>query len=202
MDPLGASNFAEYVNLALARNDDSPAVGFPERKDSYNGFKTWSTRGLEMLADQAALYYSAFGLKARRKGEPPLLIAILAPAAIEWAATFFAITRMGHATLLLSNRLPDDTIAALLKKADCGTIIHERKLQLGTNVVAVPIISSERLVEEVEAVSGLVCDPSIIDAKVDLCHICHSSGSTGIPKLFPLTHEDTMTKVARPDTIL
>lgn len=202
MDSREAENFVEYINSAFARNDDRPALGFPERKDSYNGFKTWSPRELGMLADRAAAHYSAFGIKARRQGEPALLIAILAPADIEWAATFFAITRMGHAALLLSNRLPDDTVAALLKKANCRTIIHERNLQLGMTVIAIPVISSERLAEEVEPAPHLVCDPSIIDPKVDLCHISHSSGSTGVPKLFPMTHEDTIIRVTRPNIFL
>ena len=87
-------------------------------------------------------YYSAYVLKARRKGGSPLLIAILAPATIEWAATFFAITRMGHASLLLSNRLPDDTDRSFVERRQtAGRLSMSRNLQLGMTVVAVPIVS-------------------------------------------------------------
>ncbi len=202
MDPVQAANFTEYVNLAVAKEDDRPVLGFPKVSDAYGGFKTWSPRGLGTLAGRAAAHYSAYGLKARRTGEPPLVVAILAPATLEWAATFFAIIRMGHTVLVLSTRLADDTVTALLEKADCRAIIHERNLQLGTSVTAMPIVSSERLSEELEISQDLVCDPSVIDAQGDLCYICHSSGSTGVPKLFPLTHEDTMGKVVRPPTLL
>ena len=195
MEPLDTSNLAEYINRAVSKGHNRPVLGFPAWPDAYNGFKTWSAQDLGTLADRSATFYAAYGLKARQKGESPLLVAIFAPGTIEWAATFFALARMGHAVLVLSSRLPDDVVAALLQKAGCRTIIHERHLELGMPVVSIPMISSTRLSQNARVDGQIVCDVSVIDVEADVCHVCHSSGSTGIPKLFPLTHQETTEKI-------
>jgi acyl-coenzyme A synthetase/AMP-(fatty) acid ligase len=195
MEPLDAPNYAEYINRVFSAQIDRPVLAFPEWPDAYNGFKRWSPRQIEVLADKAATHYVAQGLNVRRKGEPPLLVAIHTPGTLEWAATFFTLLRMGHSVLVLSARLPDDVVTALLQKAGCETIIHERALSLDQHVQLIPIVSSARLLQDSQYQKGLACDTNVIDPDVDISQICHSSGSTGIPKLFPSTHKEAMSNL-------
>lgn len=86
-------------------------------------------------------------------------------------------------------------MSALLDKAQCDMLIHGRRPELDTTapVVTIPICS---LTEPREPATAnpvqLECDPAVIDPERDMAWIPHSSGSTGIPKLFKLTHAHAM----------
>ena len=99
---------------------------------------------------------------------------------------------MGHSILVLSARLSDAVVEALLEKSGCQTIICERALHIDASFSQIPIVSAQRLQGEAKPESDLVCDPDSVDADLDVCCTAHSSGSTGVPKLFPATHDELM----------
>lgn len=90
MDPLEAPDQAEYTRRAFNVGLRT-VLAFPEEPYSQTGFKYYTNHELRQLTAKAADHYVSHGLKARRKGDSPLVIGIYAAGTIEWVVTFYAL---------------------------------------------------------------------------------------------------------------
>ncbi|KAF2722236.1 acetyl-CoA synthetase-like protein [Polychaeton citri CBS 116435] len=169
-----------------------PLIYYPvDNVDDYEGY-TAST--LSRFVDAAVWRYIRLGLQPADPTLPKAPVAaILAPSSLEVVVTFFALNRMGYATLFLSTRLTLHAWARLLGMADCGIIIASDRLQDTVRRIGeerecqyVPLIKREHY-HRVEAPDfERQCDPAKESGK--MAWILHSSGSTGLPKPIFLTN--------------
>lgn len=103
---------------------------------------------------------------------------------------------MGHTVLTLSSRLSEDYVTQLLVKSQADVVVHDRPFQRpAKHVKMFPLAREDELVSghkrpEME----VVCDPSVIRGD-DVLFINHSSGSTSLPKLLPITNDIWMTRM-------
>lgn len=99
MAAIESSTLAAYVQKALGASKEHPVLAFPKDPLGANNFHRYTVAELKQLADQAATQYVSHGLHPRQKGEKPLVVGVLAPGDIKWAATFLAVVQMGHTFL-------------------------------------------------------------------------------------------------------
>lgn len=74
-------------------------------------------------------------------------------------------------------------------------LIHDRRPKLSNTgaVVAIPICTlTNATIPATTDATQFQCDPAIINPEKDMAWIPHSSGSTGIPKLFKETQAHVM----------
>lgn len=99
MDPLDAPDQAEYTRLAF-EIEPREVLAFPEGPFATSGFKYYTNHELAQLTAKAGAHYISQGLKPRRKGDRPLVVAIYAAGTIEWLATFYALVRLTNRFVL------------------------------------------------------------------------------------------------------
>lgn len=197
-------NFAETLQNTLGKGGTHPVLAFPDGPQAQSGFKYYSQSDLDRLSKQAAAYYRSQGIQVRKRGEPPSRFTIFAYGTIEWAATFYALVRMGHTVVALSSRLSEEYIQGLLAKANADVLIHDRPVICKGDVASIKKVPlpTEQQLEALTPPSDteVFCDLSIID-KEDICYSCHSSGSTSLPKLFPVSHGEWLSRMKRVEYI-
>ena len=127
-------------------------------------------------------------------------MALLASTDLAYVITFFALSRLGYATLCLSNRLAPSACIALLDETGCDTVLPGRSKQV---ILLMTQVQQERPTKSVPFVRRDDFDKPGRDespvARVDIDRssvavILHSSGSTGLPKPIYLTHQRLMNK--------
>jgi acyl-CoA synthetase (AMP-forming)/AMP-acid ligase II len=126
-------------------------------------------------------------------------VALSGPSDLDYVVTLFSLSRLGYKILMLSPRLASPAIANLLKITGCTTVIHPH---LPTLISTISRASGE--------VPDLKLIPMIVRSQFDkpevpkelrfarsidkheerkkVAIICHSSGSTGLPKPIGQTH--------------
>lgn len=136
-------------------------------------------------------------------------MALLTPSDLSMVVTFFALSRLGYAVMMLSPRLSGEACVSLLDTVGCSTIIYGKAPSVRSTVADIlqrklvschPMLSKESLDNKAEiSTSFLVLhrnrNPEAQRNKVAL--ILHSSGSTGTPKPLFLTHGALMTHPLR-----
>jgi long-chain acyl-CoA synthetase len=134
--------------------------------------------------------------------EPSETIGLLLPNSAEWGAAYFAIIRAGGCVAPLDFTLGDEEVVGLLAAADCRRCITTRdraaRLRQAVRGAEPQLISIEAAVEPdhrasrtptARAVSG----PTVTAASV--ASLLFTSGTTGTPKIVPLTHRNLMHNV-------
>lgn len=189
-----AGTLREYFDICAASPDNHAVIAFPDAPDDVADLRYYTNQDVHRLALAAAQYYLNQGLGVAPTASS--IVGISAPGTLEWLATFMALTRLGYTILCLSPNLSDDVLAKLLEKADCKVLITDTAPQDGGVPSAVKTVSfiprnaldqplkSDDLASELEAIPV----PNI-------AFMWHSSGSTGLPKLMPLSQEDWMPRL-------
>lgn len=97
---------------------------------------------------------------------------------------------MGHTLLSLSSRLSEDYATQLLEKSQADVIIHDRPFVQPTKYLrSIPLAGQEQLESvHIRPEMEIVCEPSVIEGN-DVLFIHHSSGSTSLPKLLPVSND-------------
>lgn len=178
-----------------------PILAFPRTEDAYADFELFTAKEINDLADRTASHLISQGLKQLSK-EESLTIALLCPATTEYVATFLALVKLGYTIFLMSPRLSAPTIAALLAKTGCNLVIHTPGMITKLEEVpgqrmskALPLISREELRRAGTHAQATMYDTSNWANDTKIALIWHSSGSTGIPKVFPMTHSAVMARL-------
>lgn len=88
----------------------------------------------------------------------------------------------------MSPRLSDIVLAQLAEKGHTDVVISDRTIDtLASRTI--PVFTTRNPQDHAPApYNDLICDPSVVDVDQDVAWMAHSSGSTGIPKLFPTKH--------------
>lgn len=96
----------------------------------------------------------------------------------------------GHTLLTLSPRLSEDYVTRLLEKSQADIIIHDRPFVQPTKYLrSIPLAEEEQLSSvHTRPETELVCEPSVVE-EGDVLFIHHSSGSTSLPKLLPVSND-------------
>ncbi|KAI9651248.1 hypothetical protein NHQ30_001286 [Ciborinia camelliae] len=103
---------------------DAPLLAYPGSPRGRSDYVHYTAKDLDRFADHGANAYSSIGLVPDlEKGSDAEVIALLAPSNLDYVATIFALTRLGFAVLLLSNRLAPEAYISLLRKTQCKRII-------------------------------------------------------------------------------
>ena len=192
---------ADYICKCARRENQVPAIAFPRHGDGYGDFETFTAREINDLADRAAMLLIRQGL-TQLSEEKAVTVTLLGQGDPQYAAACLALAKLGYTVFLMSPRLSASAIAALLAKAECRLIMftENMKAKIGEvqtlrDIKALPMATRAEL-----NFDGAVFQPSNYDttswshsSKIAL--IWHSSGSTGIPKIFPLTQRDIITRL-------
>lgn len=188
---LQAASLPEYVQKGLQGTNEQPVLAFPKKIDGFSDFARYTTADLRQLTKDASSWYFSNGLKPRQKGDRALTVSVVARGNIDWVATFYAVASMGHCFSVISPRLSDATVAALVNKAEADLVIHQDR-EAVADAVSMKLIPIFQTANPQQCPSipaeQLWCDLAAVGPR-DLGWIAHSSGSTGIPKLFRTTQE-------------
>jgi acyl-CoA synthetase (AMP-forming)/AMP-acid ligase II len=177
--------FAQCYSSSFS-TEDHHVLAFPAHPDSQVGLKYYNNKDVLDLALRAETYYLNHGLKPASSGNS--VIGISAPGSIEWLASFIALTRLGYTILALSLRLSPEALSALLHISKCKVLVTEaaREMQL---LETIPFPDPGSLYDEVPNKSTPESAPP------DTAFIWHSSGTTGTPKLFPISQDAALARL-------
>ena len=210
MDVAEITNESDFI-LRAFQDGSREVTAFPKDPDARTNFKHYTVDEIRQLTIQAAAYYDAHGIRPRKKGEKPSIVGISTYSSIEWLATYYALVLqssmtdngeltsgaqvlMGHTVLILSSRLSKEVVEILLQNANANVLVYEPKLWPNEPSfdTGIPIVTSEQL-EPFPAMTQLtLCEQGTIDPDTDVVSIALSSGSTGVPKLLPQTHRNSV----------
>jgi len=150
-------------------------------------------RGLAAETERSAAGFAAAGIR------PGDVVPIIARNQAAWVTTMFGLIRAGALPAAVNWRLAEPEVAALLRQmrpaavvadADCTALAAGAAATLRTHVsemkelagMTPPAVAPERPVERLRGP-----EPAIL---------VHTSGTTGRPKLVPLTHEQLISAVS------
>jgi acyl-CoA synthetase (AMP-forming)/AMP-acid ligase II len=117
------------------------------------------------------------------------VVALLAPSNLDYVASIFALSRLGFAVLLLSNRLATEAYVSLLQKTNCRRIISSENhakavaaIQADMQITQCPLFKQSDYDIEPALYPRFPRQMSGPSASNRTAFIIHSSGSTGLPK--------------------
>lgn len=120
--------------------------------------------------------------------------------------TFFALSRLGYAVMMLSPRLSTEACGSLLQKVKCHTVLYGETPAIHATIEK---LLNEKGVSCRPIMKTFVASPQIIATHIqhgvrtslrrsnDIALILHSSGSTGVPKPMFLSHMALMSHPPR-----
>lgn len=191
--------------LEHARHLTTKALGFPRRH--VTDITYYSPQQIFGMAQRATEEYVSAGLP--RYHPSPAVVGLRVVSTIEWVVSFVALIRLGYTVLVLSPTIAPNKVGGLMDKANCSIVIDGtsitdeaaaeelRSTLQGEKKTVIPLTRLESLMHNVnEASARDEDDNDNVDetqrwSQINQTHpviILHSSGSTGVPKLFHKTH--------------
>lgn len=183
------------------RPNEIPTLAYPRDRNGYRNFEFFTPRQIDQFSSRVAARVAEMGLTRLTPGESAV-VALLGNSTVEYTSTFFALSRLGYTTFLLSPRLEPSALAALMVKANCKTVIYEESLQSKIKqtqelceLKSIPIVTRAKLDSK-----DVIIEPTsegdtgvVDDSRIGF--LWHSSGSTGLPKIFPMTQKSIMERL-------
>ncbi|KJR82998.1 uncharacterized protein SPSK_03912 [Sporothrix schenckii 1099-18] len=116
------------VNDLLARRvregPHSPFFAYPATPRGKDDYVHHTVGDIDRYADAAASLYLQSGVVPHHpSAQNAEVVALLAPSSVDYVVSMFALSRLGFAVLLLSNRLATEAIVNLLQKTQCTKMI-------------------------------------------------------------------------------
>ncbi|PQE04896.1 NRPS-like enzyme protein [Rutstroemia sp. NJR-2017a BBW] len=199
--PDNTSSLGEFLILddliTVRANDEEqvPILAYPRPGKGIADFECFTGRDLDRFIDHALKEYLRCGLAPVDNQ----VIALSGPSDLDYVVTLFSLSRLGYKTLMLSPRLAPPAIANLLKVTDCTSVIHPNLPTLISTISRaggeVPDLKLVSMVvrsqfDQPEVPKELRFARSIDkhEERKKVAIICHSSGSTGLPKPISQTH--------------
>jgi acyl-coenzyme A synthetase/AMP-(fatty) acid ligase len=178
-----------------------PILAVPRHEDGYGDFEAFTAREINDLADRAAMLLIRQGLAQLSEGKS-VTIALLGQGSAQYVATYLALAKLGYTVFLLSPRLSASTIAALLAKTDCRLVMFTEntkakieEVQALRELKTVPMATRPELTFDGAAFQASNYETASWSHSSKIGFIWHSSGSTGIPKIFPVTQQTLMARL-------
>ena len=136
------------------------------------------------------------------------MIALLGPPDLAYIITFFALARLGYASLCLSPRLAPNACEKLIRETGAIAIIPGENAQMASLVAQTQELLKIEITKLISredfdktASNELPFQRQKIDREVEKewpLAILHSSGSTGLPKPIYLSHRRLLMKIPAP----
>lgn len=196
---LDFDNLPDYFRAVGKASPSRPVLGFQDpNSESGAGFRLYTAVEILDLANVAQRYYDTtrIQLPSTTNGESDdPVAAIAAYGNVNWAATFIALVRLGFTVLVLSPRLSNEALEALLRKTNTTTFVYGDHIEpnLFQDFNATPIISIEELEKGLDFQNLESFPGKQLVAKTGF--IWHSSGTTGLPKTFPISQTVAVARV-------
>lgn len=190
-----------YFELLRKSTTQEPTVGFKVG----DAIHTYTPRQILEVSDAAYPYYLKELGRAEERwkdDEEAPVIGILAYANIQWAATFLALSRLGYVVLSITHTLPKASREQLLVKTKCQALVWGSPLSQPDDgkIQAIPIIPLDQLKGDSALTEDQRADMTRLPKRIpSIAVIIHSSGSTGVPKTFPLIQTALMSRITSPD---
>ena len=199
-------NINAFIDDQAHSIPDQAAVGFAEpSQDSRDNSKPWSHSIFTFAQVRtascalAALLHREHGDQVAQSGT----VALLCPSTPEFLIVWLALTRLGHAVLLIAPQCPPPAVASLCESCDVRFIFYDgiyshlateavKVSQAGTKLTAIALPLGPQL-----KIAELLCSHSTDNAitlssdcqPTDVAYLHHTSGtSSGVPKPIPQTH--------------
>lgn len=179
----------EYIARAIDRYGEAPALGLRDAQPELR----WSFRELGQQVDLAARHLAARGVA---HGDRVLLWGTNRP---QWAATFFALMRLGAVAVPLDYRSAPDFIVRLAEQTRPKAFVVDSALAEGFESDVGPRV----LLEDLFAAPppGAALPPQAGDPD-DLVEVVFTSGTTGEPKGVMISNRNLLANIAAIGQIL
>ncbi|KAK9418022.1 hypothetical protein SUNI508_08451 [Seiridium unicorne] len=190
------------------------ALGFPGQHATDIAYYT--PRDLFKMARKAAQIYTKAGLSGTARSRQAV-VALRGKSTIEWVVSSIALIELGYTIFAVSPGLAPKTVAILMEKVNCSTVIDGTSM---TDKGATEALRNTPQMAQKTVISLLGLD-RLSDTRAentedngeniqnghdntqrwshispsDIALILHSSGSTGQPKLIPKTHNAVMSRL-------
>ncbi|KAG4425536.1 hypothetical protein IFR04_001233 [Cadophora malorum] len=199
--PIGVTVRSLYTVDDLLYNrsqtiPDVPLVAYPATARSRADYVHYTAKDLDRFADHGARKFASMGLIPQGSGSKTEVIALLAPSNLDYVASIFALSRLGFAVLLLSNRLATEAYVHLLKGTNCRRIVNSENLSKAVasirselDITSYPLLAQPDYDVRNAAIPRFPRRIGSSDQSRKTAFIIHSSGSTGYPKPIFQTHE-------------
>ncbi|KAL4869522.1 hypothetical protein BDV12DRAFT_185205 [Aspergillus spectabilis] len=180
----------QLVRHRASLGPSQPVVYYPRTGIEYSKF---SLQQLDIFAFRVAKILARVVPPRTTSSETPTVIALLGPSDLNYLVLLLALTKLGHAGLLLSTRISVEAHVSLVERTNAQHIfVHDylkdtaRNVQERTPALQLHDIPSEECYDY--PISDNTIDTNLLphlDPEVETKHlawIIHSSGSTGLPK--------------------
>ena len=192
---------AEYIHHAASASNQVPVLGLPRHDQSYSEFESFSAKQLDDLANTFAVCYVELGLK-RLDAKESGVVGLLGPANLDYMASFLALAKLGYTIVVISPRLAVSSLVALLAIADCGAVICKHNMYVKAEemweeqgIKSIPLLNRATLHSGKPPLAYTPPPSDYFSESSKPGFILHSSGSTGLPKLFPMTHSVILERI-------
>ncbi|KAM3076421.1 hypothetical protein ACMFMG_007240 [Clarireedia jacksonii] len=185
----------DLITIRASDEEQVPILAYPRPGKGIADFECFTGRDLDRFIDHSLKEYLKCGL-APVDNEA---IAISGPSDLDYVVTLFSLSRLGYKILMLSPRLAPPAIANLLKVTDCRAVIHPDLPNLTSTISRargeVPDLRLVQMVVRFQFDKPEVSKELRFARSIDrheerkkIAIICHSSGSTGLPKPVGQSH--------------
>ncbi|KAL6230802.1 hypothetical protein BDW75DRAFT_234132 [Aspergillus navahoensis] len=180
----------ELVRHRASLGPSQPVVYYPRTGIEYSEFPL---QHLDVFAYRVAKILAEKIPPRKSSSESPNVVALLGPSDLSYLVLLLAVTKLGHAGLLLSTRISVEAHVSLIERTNAQHIfVHDSLKDTAAKVSErVPALQVHGIPSE-ESYDYPVPDERIdtnllshLDPEVETKHlvwIIHSSGSTGLPK--------------------
>ena len=180
----------DLLRYATVQPDPRPGIGFPREQDPAD-IDMYSVKQLHEYVVAAAKHFVGSGLQPIVP-EKTKVVGLYNLANINSVVTFFALSRLGYTIFLISPCMQASALSALLEKTDCSILFYgPTKFGMAHEVAArrqIKLIPFRSLTHPGDHTSVQINQATHgLTETNEIAVIWHSSGSTGLPKLFPMT---------------
>ncbi|USW58884.1 Putative AMP-dependent synthetase/ligase, phosphopantetheine binding ACP domain, AMP-binding protein [Septoria linicola] len=186
----------ELIRLrAVQEGCDDDIISYPNEGTAYIDY---TARDIDRLVEQAACIYAKQLPQRTRSSDPVQVVGLLGDSDLSYLISLLAVSRLGHAALLLSTRITEEAYGSLLSTTNATALLYQPSFTSAVSSVTSKlqtlrtayIIDSKSLANKSARLQPASLDPQ--RETTNTSFIIHSSGSTGLPKPIFQTHSASL----------